>query len=77
MNRHRVASRKKQLILAIAKIDARLGDMNFLAKFGGRAQRMKERRVQFEQSLSNIQQFGVERIPNYLPDGVNIDVPGG
>ena len=76
MNRHRVANRKKQLTLAVEKIDARLEDMNFLKRFGGKAQRMKEKKSQFQQSLENIQQFGVEKAPNYLPDSVNIDVPG-
>ncbi len=64
----RLLNRVDTLVGAIRKIDTQLEDDHPMRA------RMLERRAEYQLSLANIQEFGVER-PRKLPAGVTIDVP--
>ena len=66
----RLLSRVETLVGAIRKVDAVL-DAD--AKHPNK-KRMLERRGEYQQSLTNIQEFGRERVPK-VPAGVKIEVP--
>ncbi len=67
----RLMSRLETLIMSIRKIDAAL---NSDAKHPNK-KRMLERRVEYQQSIANIQEYGRERVPTKVPEGVKIEVP--
>ncbi len=67
----RLMSRLEALIMSIRKIDAAL---NSDAKHPNK-KRMLERRVEYQQSITNIQEYGREWVPTKLPVGAKIAVP--
>ena len=66
----RLLSRVETLVAAIRKVDAAL-DAD--AKHPNK-KRLLERRAQYQTSLKNIQEYGVERVPK-AREGVKIEVP--
>ncbi len=66
----RLLSRVETLIAAIRKINTALDDN---PKHPNK-KRFLERRAEYQQSLTNIQEYGREKVPK-VPEGVKIEVP--
>ncbi len=67
----RLLNRVDTLVAAVRKVDRVLD----AEPQHPNKKRMLERRVEYQQSLTNIQEYGRERVPTKLPVGANIEVP--